>query len=345
MAIEDSFDVDTLREIAGPDTRPLNERIMAFAGNPDAQFMQIPDASAGEDDAAGADQQGNQGEDGDTEGLDTQSDEDGQDADSGEGDDEETDETNGQEAETAEEKQKGTKKKTLEERAAEIAERIVNQKLAERDKASSTEQPDFVEIDRAKVDAYIDEMETKIDELRLEGKYAEARKLSRQLDQLDADLEANEQRKQAYIERQKSKRTETDTVAQVRQELDDAAELYRHEMKIDPKVWDAQGKWFEQQINSKPLLVAEFQDVFQRKGKVAAIRFAHEYVVANMGQTTKRANEQKEKQKTKTAAITATTTGKAAPLDLKKIREEFNANPTDENFQRLQAAKRQMRAA
>lgn len=346
MGIPDSdFDTETLAEIAGTESKPktLGERIMSFAGNPDAQFMQIQDAAASEDEDSGADQDGNQGDE-ETDGLDTASDEDGSGADQDEEDEDADDSTSQETDESDEGTHKGTKKRTLEERAAEIAEKIVTEKLAERDKQTAEEKPDFIVIDQEKVDAHIAEVEAQIDELRLEGKYAEARKLSRKLDQLDADLEENEKRKQAYIERQKVRQSGTQGVEAARKELDEAAELYRSEMKIDQQTWDKMGKWFESQMSTNKLLVAEFNDVYARNGKVAAIRFAHDFAVKNMGQGIKKANEQKEKQKTKTSSLTTTTTGKVAPADLKKAQAAFAANPSDENFMKLQAAKRQARA-
>lgn len=337
---------EALEAIAGPEERPLNERIMAFAGHPDAQFMSTelePDASASKDEAEDADLQGKQGEEAD-EGLDTQADEADQDADLDE--DSEADESNESEADNSEEvKEKGTKKRTLEERAAEIAQKIVEQELAKRDQRTAEDKPDWVPIVQEKVDEHIAAIEAQIDELRLEGKYGEARKLSRSLDKLDADLEENEKRRLAWEDRQKVKQTTTDSGEAARKELDEAAELYRGEMKIEPDVWQKMGEWFETQIAAKPLLVAEFNDIFQKQGKVAAIRFAHEYTVKNMGQKVKQDVKKKEETKTKTSQLTTTTLGKAPPVDLKKAHAEYAANPTPEAFVKYQAAKRAARGA
>jgi hypothetical protein len=347
MAVPDG-DGDT-GDTATNDLPPLNERIMAFSGSPDAQFMPVtdkPDAAASKATDQGADPDGNPGDtDNDTEGLDTQSEEDGQDADLGEDGEDGADDSTNQETDESGEGKKGTTKKKFDERVKEVAEKIVNEKLAAKEHQAEAEKPDWVPVQQELVDQHIADTEARIDELRLEGKYTEARKLSRELDQLDADLEENEKKRVAWEARQKAKQAQTDNGDAARAELDEAAELYRAELKIEPDTWDKMGRWFESQIKTSPLLVAEFNDIYAKKGKVAAIRFAHEYTVEHMGQATKKANEQKEKSKTKAASLTASTTGKAAPLDLKKIQSEFQANPTDENFIRLQKAKREAKAA
>lgn len=352
------FDADTLREIAGPDERPLNERIMAFAGNPNAQFMPVtnnPDAAASEDSDQSADSDGKQGEDADSDGLST-SEEDDQDADLDAEEDEDTDDSTSQETDESGEGKKGLKQKKFDERVAEVAAKIVEEKLAAKQTAEAQEAPDFappemvrsVKLNIVRKQAMIRELEADID---LEGDEVDPDKVDQLLALQDFVTEArqalkeNEQKEKAWKERQAAKRVQTDNGDAIRKELDDTAELYRAEMQINPATWDKMGKWFEQQINTKPLLVTEFNDIYAKKGKVAAIRFAHEYAVKNMGQKTKQVNEQKEKSKTKAASLTASSTGKQAPPDLRKIQAEFAANPTDENFVRLQAAKRELRKA
>jgi len=334
---------------AAPAEKPLSERIMAFAGDPNAITVStdIPDAAA-EGETSDADQGGNQGEGAD-EGADTQSDEDGQDADlddEGDADDstsEESDES--EEGKDTEHDKNKAARKTKEQRIDELVEKKVTEKLAAMNQSVQAEKPDFTVIDQEKVDAYIAEVEGKIDDLRMEGKYSEARKLSRQLDQLDSDLEENEKRRLAYIERQSGKKSAADTEASIRKELDVAAELYRDEHKIDKPTWDRMGEWFESQIKASKLLVEEFNDVYAKHGKVAAIRFAHHYARDNMGKKTKQANETKEKSKTTAAALTSTSTGKVAPIDLVKAKAEFDANPTPEAFTKYQEIKRRAQAA
>lgn len=334
-----SLNADTLREIAGDAGPSLSERIMAFAGDPNSQHMQVQGAAASEAEAEGADLQGEQGKgEGLDEGLDTPAGE----ADSG-ADLDEDEELEG------EEKDKGVKQRKFDERVAEVAEKIVAAKLAEREKAAAEDKPDFQVIDPEKVDAHIADIEAQIDELRMEGKYTEARKLSRTLDQLDKDLEENEARRVAWEAKQAGKKAATDqdagNVEVARQKLDETAELYRDELKVDKDTWNKMGEWFQSQMSTRPLLVKEFNDVYNKSGEVAAIRFAHQHAVKHMGQSAKLANEKREQLKTKSASLTATNTGKIGPIDLKKAKAEFDANPTAEAFQKFQGIKRQAAAA
>lgn len=357
MGNTDGYSADALAEIAATDTGDgpsLGERVMAFAGDPNAQFQVVkePDAAASEDDDSDADQSGNQGDE-DDEGLDTPSEEDDLDADQDE--DADADESNDQDADKSEEG-KGTKKRTLEERAAEIAQKIVEQELAKRDKSSAADVPDFAPADVvAKVKLNIVRQQAKIRELQsdidMEGDDVDPAVVDQLLaleefvSEAKAALKDNAEKQKAWEAKQAAKKNVTDNGDAIRAELDSAAEMYRTEMKIEPATWNKMGQWFESQIAIKPLIGEEFNDIFSRQGKVAAIRFAHEYTVKNMGQTVKKATEKKEQSKNQTAKLTASTTGKAAPMDIKKIQAEFAANPSDENFVRLQAAKRQARAA
>ena len=285
----DGFTAESLREVAGPDERPLSERIMEFAGNPDAQFMPgKPDAAASQADAVDADQQGNPGDETD-EGLDTPSNEDDPDADLE--DDDDADDTNSQETDESDEvQQKGTKKRTVEERAREIAEKIVKEALANRDKSKEQDQPNFAPPEmEQKVKLQIIRKQKEIRELEadieLDGDDVDPAKLD-QLMGLEAfvseakkALKENARLRSEFLAKQATKQTTNDNGAAIRQELDNAAELYRAELKIEPDTWNKMGNWFESQINAKPLVREEFNDIFQKQGKVAAIRFAHEYAV------------------------------------------------------------------
>lgn len=338
----DDFSPDALSAIAG-EGPTLSQRIMAFAGE-SSDYHQVPkDAAASEDDESDADQTGTQD---DTKGvadkgLDTQSEEDGSDADQDEGSD---DDTTSQEAtEGTEGKKKGINQKSWEERQKEIEDRVYARIKAEQ-AGTAAEKPDWVPINQEAVDEFIAAKEEEIDELRLAGKYSEARKISRELDQLDKDLEENEQKRAAFLDRQKSRKAETDHGEVARQELDHAAELYRSEMKIDKPLWDKMGTWFESEVTSKPLLMAEFNDIYARQGKVAAIRFAHQHTVENMGKAAKQANEKKEQTKNQTAKLTTSNAGKVAPIDIEKERKRLYANlPPDEAFMKLQELKRQVK--
>jgi len=343
MSDGNDFSSDVLSEIAGEDGPSLSERIMAFAGD-NSEFMVVSNGqgvAAGEADAGDADLRDDSDDDV-AEGLVTPSDDDS-DADQDDGDSTITD---GQEADEATEGKKGVKQKTWEERQAEIEARVLERLRQEQQAATAGTQLDFIpNIDRAKVDEYIAEVENKIDELRLEGNYSEARKLSRSLDQLEADIEANEARKAAYIQSQESSSKLKEQAERERIALNNTADAYRIEHQIDEATWKKMGDWFEEQVKASPILQQEFNEIYERRGRVGAIRFAHEYVVQKLGNQARVTTEKREQSKSKTAALTtASTSARPNSPDLKKARAEFAANPTPEAFARFQEAKRRAAA-
>jgi hypothetical protein len=366
-----TFDTSILSAIAGPpDLPPLNERIMAFIGEDDAT-MQIlpsnnnPDTSTGKDaetSGQGTGLDGKQGDDGIDNGLDTASDEDDQGAGLGDEDDEIADDSTQLETDESEEGTKAKGKLTLGDRLAKMKQELQKEfddKLeAELQKIkaqeTSVKEPEFAtpEVIRAvkmniiKTRARIRELEG---ELELDGddadpdKADEILRLEAYVSNAAGALQADSQAKAEWEKSKAAREQQAESSANVRAELDKAADLYRAEMKIDATTWDKMGAWFEQQINSKPLLVEEFNDVFNKHGKVAAIRFAHKYTVKNMGQKTKQAHEAKETNKTKTASVTAASApGKAPVIDLAKAHKEFaESDDPVEAFARLQKLKRQ----
>lgn len=342
---------------------------MAFIGEDDAT-MQIlpsnnPDTSTGkgaETSGQGTGLDGKQGDDGIDNGLDTASDEDDQGAGLGDGDDEIADDSTQLETDESEEGTKAKGKLTLEQRLEKIKQDLQKEfddKLeAELKKIkaqeTSVKEPEFatpevirtVKMNIIKARAKIRELEG---ELELDGddadpdKADEILRLEAYVSNAAGALQADSQAKAEWEKSKAEREQQSESSLNVRAELDKAADLYRAEMKIDAATWDKMGAWFEQQINSKPLLVEEFNDVFNKHGKVAAIRFAHEYTVKNMGQKTKLAHEAKETNKTKTASVTAATApGKAPVIDLAKAHKEFaESDDPVEAFARLQKLKRQ----
>jgi len=214
-------------------------------------------------------------------------------------------------------------------------------------KAVQEDKPNFVEVDTEKVNAYINTTEDKIQELRQEGNILEAKRLEKALNATLADLDANEERKQAFIKRQEEKKTgqeATTAATNARLEkLDKAAEFFRDRMKIEKPVWDKMGEWFAKACTSDPILGAEFTEKVNQ-GEIGAIKWAHEYTVKNMGLKTQKANEKKEQSKTQIAALSTAQTGSGGKIDIKEIKAAFDADPSPENFARYQEAKRRSAA-
>lgn len=105
------------------------------------------------------------------------------------------------------------------------------------------------------------------------------------------------------------------------------------------------GTWFADQCHADKTVGAEFAEKVEREGLVAAVRWAHDYTVKNMGKETKQKNEQREETKTKASVVTSTATGKAAPINIEKFRKAYAEDPGPETFAALQEAKRKAQEA
>jgi hypothetical protein len=349
-----------LREQDGAPGAPpsLGERIRAMAGNePNSVFSVTSDnqdAAADKDDAGDTDLQGNQGEDDDTDGPDSASDEDDQDADLDEGEDEDADESTDQGPDEAGEGNK-PKRLSMEERIAEAVDKRVKEVLTAQAEERHQEVPDFAPPDTVKAvkrniikwQAEIKELESEID---LEGddvddaKIDELLKKQKTVTQALAALDENEARRVAWENRRTQQAHELDEGTAARKRLDDTAEVYRKEMKIEEPSWLKMGEWFKNIVTTNELVNREFNDSYRRGGDVAAIRFAHEYTLKHMGQKTKEKSIQREESKNRAAGATNASGGKVANVQLEELRKACRADPSQVNFMRLQAAKRKAAA-
>jgi hypothetical protein len=344
-----------------PAEKPLGERIMAYAGDSRANFTSFHDASAEEDpDESGADDtdhQGNPGENDEPSGADATSEEDDQDADPDEGEGADADDTTSQEPDTGDGDTK-PKRQSFDERVAEV----VAKQLAERDASRTDEAPNFAPPETVKAvvknifkwekqaEAIKAELDLLEDDEWGEAEYAQATELEK-LKATVADarnaLKENEKAQAEWARRQAQKKSGKESEDEIRQRMDEVAELYRQELKIDEKVWKQQGDWFQAQLKAKPLLVKEFQDTYRLNGDVAAIRFAHKYVTEHMGKDTKQKNDQRENNKTKAAGAGGGSGGKAPVFDLRKETKKVWDDPnltSDEKFMRVQNLKRKASA-
>jgi hypothetical protein len=340
---------EALSEIAGNEGT-LGSRIMKLAaadGHVELdETKDKQDAAADKAKAVDPDQQGKQGEDDKSDGLDTAS-KDAQDTGLEDDDNEDPDDLKSQEADKAEEETNKLPRKSLDARVDEM----VKKRLAELQAEQRSELPDFappetvqkVKQNIVKKQAEIREIESELD---LEGDEVDQEKIDKlfalqeYVDEARRALKENAEKEKAYNERQSVKKTSSEGGDLAKKELDDVSELYRSELKIDEKTWGQMAEWFQDQMMAKPLLVKEFNDVYARGGPVATVRFAHGYTVEHMGKGTKKANEQRDAAKNKSAALTSGTGKKEIPVDYKVAKQAFNVNPSEENFQRLQAAKR-----
>ena len=245
---------------------------------------------------------------------------------------------------TEEEGAKADHKKGAQERIQQLA----NEKrdLADRLKRledqfskAQAEKPDFVDIDMGMVNEYIQTTGDQIEEMKLEGKYLEAKKLEIAVAKLINDIEENDKKRAEFGEKQ-NKNKATDTAQAERlTNLDNAANFYRDNQKIEPAVWDKMGNWFAAQCQTDPILGREFAEMVD-KGAMGAIRWAHDYTTKHMGIKEKAAINDKNLNKTKAAAASPTPGGKSGAVDLAKALKKATEANTDAGWAEYQQLKR-----
>lgn len=192
---------------------------------------------------------------------------------------------------------------TFKEELAKVTERIKAELQAEKE-AQKVEQPDFIpDLDLDQVNAYIDQTEKHIEELRLEGKSLEAIKLQRHLTALVDGVDANEQKKAAWEAKQAEQQQQTQQVAAINAEIAKASELVAKEYNIAPDLWKKAEDWFIGERKAKPLIDQQYRDLVYRQGPVAALLWAKEYVEKNMGAGAKADIAKKEEAKGKIPSV------------------------------------------
>ena len=219
----------------------------------------------------------------------------------------------------------------------ELADRL--ERLEAQFSKSQAEKPDFVDIDMNRVNEYLQTTGDQIEELKLEGRYFEAKKLETVVAKLILDIDENDKKRSAFSEKQNKTQTAETAQTERLQNLDNAATFYRDNQKIEPAVWDKMGNWFAAQCQMDPVLGKEFAEQVD-KGAMGAIRWAHEYTTKNMGIKAKAAIDDKNTNKTKAAALAPTPGGKSSPVDLTKALKKATEANTDEGWAEYQQLKR-----
>lgn len=182
--------------------------------------------------------------------------------------------------------------------------------------AKEAEKPDFFDVDINQVNEYMQTSSDQIETLKLEGRFLEAKKIELAQVKLISDIEANDLKRKAYQERQGKAKSEYDGQAKVLAEVDRAAEFYRESMKIDPEIWTKQAAWFTDKCNADPLLGREFAERVETQSRIAAVKWAHDYTVQNMGLKEKAAIDKKNLNKqTASGAAPKSASGKASTSD------------------------------
>lgn len=193
----------------------------------------------------------------------------------------------------------GTHKKTLEERVKELAVQqeaeIEARILAKLQPQVQTAKPDFIpDLDPDKVNAYIGQTLDQIEQLRLEGKHAEALDLQDDLNATRHAIRENEAKKAAYMKRQEEIKLSEQQITQINERIAEASILVAREHNIPPEVWKAGEDFFIKERQAKPLLDAQYREMVMLQGPVAALLWAKGYVEQNMGKAQQDLIQQKE---------------------------------------------------
>ena len=114
----------------------------------------------------------------------------------------------------------------------ELADRL--ERLEAQFSKSQAEKPDFVDIDMNRVNEYLQTTGDQIDELKLEGRYFEAKKLETVVAKLILDIDENDKKRTEYGEKQ-NVIIAAETAQRKRMEkLDNDANEYRDRKGISP---------------------------------------------------------------------------------------------------------------
>lgn len=155
------------------------------------------------------------------------------------------------------------------------------------------QQPQFVQLDMAKVNTHFQETLDRIDELRLEGRAAEALDLQDGLNALRQEIRQNEAKRQQHLQRQQATEQSAQQIQQLNTQIQAAAELVRNDANITSEVWQAGEKFFAAERQANKLLDAQYREMCMLQGPIAGMLFAKDYVMKNMGTAQKQATETK----------------------------------------------------
>lgn len=224
----------------------------------------------------------------------------------------ETTSQEGAEGATEGSKDRGAHQKTLEERAAEIADRKIQERIAQFEQERQAAQPDYIPLDYDVYDAHIANLVAQerqfADEITLLEHNDPSRvQMVRELRKIQATRQAMEnefvenEKKRALWEVKQGERARYEaTVVQINAGLAQASPVVRDALSISPEAWEAGEKWFVTQRQSNPLLDAEYRERCFTEGPIRALKWAATYVKENMGKAAEQSKQKREEGKDKT---------------------------------------------
>lgn len=161
------------------------------------------------------------------------------------------------------------------------------------------ETPPYIEIDWDRLNDHIAAELKVIDDLKDEGKAAEALFKQRQLEKLYDQVEANEKLRTDWEAKKMASEAETLKLTKLNQEIAQASDLVRKAMSVSEEEWKLGETWFLEKRRTDPLVDAQYRELVFNKGPTHALKWAHDYVVENMGAKAKQEKQKREEGKKK----------------------------------------------
>lgn len=256
-------------------------------------------------------------------------------------------------------KDKGAHQTTLEERAAQIAEKKAAEEIAkfkaETEARLEAEKKPFVDLTPEQAERlnsdYLAASGRKID-LQEEYKLAEtdadkARILTeiRKIDKWLGDTEnwyaQNEAKKAEWLKGQQQRETQQKESQERAHRLETTAEVFRESKGIPKEVWDTSSLWFAEQLKTDKLLGAKFADAYRLHGDVGAVEFAFNYCNEHMGKKEETAIKEKEEAKKKLSpGVTSVVQKVNANPELKALLTKAQKSGSEEDYLAYVQAKR-----
>lgn len=162
------------------------------------------------------------------------------------------------------------------------------------------EAPPYVEVDWDRLNDHIADELRVIDDLKDEGKAAEALFKQRQLEKLYDQVEANEKLRTDWEAKKMASEAENLKLTKLNQEIAQASDLVRKAMSVSEEEWKLGETWFLEKRRTDPLVDAQYRELVFNKGPTHALKWAHDYVVENMGAKAKQEKQKREEGKKKT---------------------------------------------
>lgn len=249
-------------------------------------------------------------------------------------DSEVSEETNSQEAEEGDEDERESgqgRNLTAEERKAQLQQEIrelANTKRALKEtlaaeveeqvksvlQKAEAEKPPFIDVPWDRINDHVAAEMEEIENLKAEGKAAQALFKQRALDKLCAEIEENEAKRQQWQSEQEAKARQPQQTQWTEQAISEAAEIVRKSRGVKPDDWKLVEQWFDAKVKEDPLIGLQYREKLTTQGPAHAIIWKHEYVTQEIGKKAKSDKERREDGKGKQLSASPENSGKGVSI-------------------------------